>query len=303
LDLNIVRKIVKVEPTKTQIAKKEPKKGELTLSKLYQEGILTKEEFLKAEAKVSGIEKQSQKKQKAKKKIFRIGNVKTSKLDEEKCIPEEKSGFKKIDGKRKYVKKKICISMQDIAELGIYQEFNDYPEGMLKEFKQCKKFICQSEIASRKMYVIFVQRTPVYHARHPEKMIHGMAWYEIFYLSKLKKTMRAIERYVEYKQGNYNYKSKMSKGRDESEIDSLIKMNKGRKNMRKAMGLSLEDDLAKVLKRHWLLGDFLGNDQVKVKKAKINPEIKKRKELLIKYQAALKKYQNKLEEEKNKKGL
>ena len=224
-----------------------------------------------------------------------------SKTEEKKCIPEEESGFKKIDGKRKYVKKKICISVQDIAKLGIYQEFNDYPEGMLKEFKKCKKFLCQSKIASRKMYVIFVQRTPVYHARRPEKMIHGMAWFEIVYLTKHKKTMPAIERYIEYKKGNYKY-SKMRQRNDEAEIYSLIKMNKGRKNMREAMGLSLEDDLAKVLRRHWLLGDFIGNDQVKVKKVKMNSEIKKRKELLTKYQATLKKYKAKLEEEK-KKGL
>ena len=69
-----------------------------------------------------------------------------SKTEEKKCIPEEKSGFKKIDGKTKYFKKKICISVQDVAKLGIYQEFNDYPEGMLKEFKQCKKFLCQSKM-------------------------------------------------------------------------------------------------------------------------------------------------------------
>jgi len=273
------------------------------LNKLYQEGVLTKEEFSKSKEKVLGLNKQPQKKQEAKKKIFRIGNVNTSKLDEEKCIPEEKSAFKKIDGKTKYVKKKICISLQDIAELGIYQEFNAYPDGMLKELKKCKKFICQSKIASKKMYDIFVRRTAVYHARRPEKMIHGMAWFEIVYLAKHRKTVPAIERYTEYKQGNYNYKSKMGKGWDESEIDSLIKMNNGRKNMRVAMGLSLEDDLAKVLRRHWLLGDLLGNDQVKVKKVKMNPEIKKRTELLIKYQAAIKKYKNKLEEEKNKKGL
>ena len=58
------------------------------------------------------------------------------------------------------------------------------------------------------MYDIFVRRTAVYHARRPEKMIHGMAWFEIVYLAKHKKTMKMIERYVEYKQGNYNYKSK-----------------------------------------------------------------------------------------------
>ena len=127
-----------------------------------------------------------------------------------------------------------------------------------------------------------------------------MAWFEIVYLAKHKKTMPAIERYIEYKRGNYNYK--LRKKKDEAKIDSLIKMNKARENMRVAMGLSLEDDLAKVLRRHWLLGDFIANDQVKVNKVKMNPEIKKRKKLLTKYQAALKKYKTKLEEEK-KKGL
>ena len=182
--------------------------------------------------------------------------------------------------------KKYCISFQDISKLGIYKEFHAYPEGMLKEFKNCKKFFCQSKVAGKKMYEIFVRRGEQYHARYPGKMIHGMAWFEIMYLGRLKKTTEAIERYVGYKQGNYNYKRKWKRKKDEAEIDSLIKMNKGRENMRVAMGLSLEDDLARVLRRHWLLGDFLGNDQVKVKKAKINPEIKKRKELLIKYQAA-----------------
>ena len=37
-------------------------------------------------------------------------------------------------------KKKYCISINDIAKLGIYEEFNAYPEGMLKEFKNCKNF-------------------------------------------------------------------------------------------------------------------------------------------------------------------
>ena len=239
----------------------------------------------------------------ASKKIFKIGNKKLATQSDERCVPNAKGGFTKVDGKIVIVKRKYCIFLQDIAELGIYQEFNAYPEGMLKEFKNCKKFHCQSKIASKKMYDIFVRRGEQYHARHPEKMIHGMAWFEIVFLAKHKKTMPAIERYAQYKQGNYNYKLKGKKSRDESEINSLIGMNKGRKNMRVAMGLSMEDDLAKVLKRHWLLGDFLGNDQVTVKKVKMNSEIKKRKELLTKYQAAMKKYKTKLEEEKNKKDL
>ena len=75
-------------------------------------------------------------------------------------------------------------------------------------------------------------------------------------------------------------------------------MNNGRKKKREALGLSLNDDLAKVLKRNWLLGDFLNNDKVKVKRAKIDPAVKKRDLLLSKYKTAIKKYKNKLAEEK-----
>jgi hypothetical protein len=73
-------------------------------------------------------------------------------------------------------------------------------------------------------------------------------------------------------------------------------MNNGRKKMREALGLSLNDDLAKVIKRHWLLGDFLNNNELKVAKVKLDPELKKRKELLAKYQSAIKKYKSKVEE-------
>ena len=68
--------------------------------------------------------------------------------------------------------------------------------------------------------------------------------------------------------------------------------------MREALGLSFNDDLETVLNRHWLLGDFLNKDKLKVKKVKINSDIKKRKKLLAEYKSALTKYKNKLEEER-----
>ena len=130
-----------------------------------------------------------------------------------------------------------------------------------------------------------------------------MAWFEIMYLGKLKKTMRAIERYSGYKNGNYNYKNKFLKVNDEEQINSLIKMNKGRTSMREAMGMSADENLATVLRRHWLLGDMLNNNEIKAKKVKMDPEMKKRKKLLEEYQATLKKYKKKIEEEKEKIGL
>ena len=68
--------------------------------------------------------------------------------------------------------------------------------------------------------------------------------------------------------------------------------------MREALGLSLNDNLETVLKRHWILGDFLNKDKLKVKKVKIKSDIRKRKVLLAKYKSALTKYKNKLDEER-----
>ena len=65
--------------------------------------------------------------------------------------------------------------------------------------------------------------------------------------------------------------------------------------MREALGLSAKDDLATVLRRHWLLGDLLNNDTYKVKKVSLNKDLKIRKKLLEKYQASLRKYKEKLE--------
>ena len=84
---------------------------------------------------------------------------------------------------------------------------------------------------------------------------------------------------------------------------SCLPMNKGRTSMREAMGMSADEDLATVLRRHWLLGDMLNNNEIKAKKVKMDPEMKKRKELLEEYQATLKKYKKKIEEEREKIGL
>ena len=84
---------------------------------------------------------------------------------------------------------------------------------------------------------------------------------------------------------------------DVNALHSLIKLNKGRIKMREALGLSAKDDLTKVLRSHWLLGDLLNNDTYKVKKVRLNSDLKKRKKLLEKYQASLKQYKEKLEEE------
>jgi hypothetical protein len=230
-----------------------------------------------------------------------------TKKPKENQVEECKPNKSKISHARTY-----CISEKDILELGVYKSIKNLPDGMLKEIgKKCKTETCIYKKAGKKMYEIFVRRGPIYHARLPGEMIKGMAWYELVYYEKLKKTQKVIEKYNKY---SPEEKIKYSKSKVKildfkkhkfrilsKKIDSLIKMNKGRKNMREAMGMSLDDDIETVIKNHWVLGEFLNNDKLKVKKVILDPEIKKRKLLLEKYQATLKKYKLKLEEEKNKK--
>ena len=54
-------------------------------------------------------------------------------------------------------------------------------------------------------------------------MIHGMSWYELLYLNKLKKKSAIIDR---YKDNNYNELTKFLKFEDKKAIHSLINMNK-----------------------------------------------------------------------------
>ena len=95
--------------------------------------------------------------------------------------------------------------MEEVVLLGKYEEFNSYPEGMLKEFKTCNKQFCRGKKAGKKVYEFFVRRGPLWHERHPGDMIHGMAWFEIMYYEKLRKNKKQITRYI--KNGPEGYSS------------------------------------------------------------------------------------------------
>ena len=45
---------------------------------------------------------------------------------------------------------------------------------------------CLKDTAGKKVYEIFAQRSEIYHARYPGKIIEGMAWFEILFMFELK---------------------------------------------------------------------------------------------------------------------
>jgi len=125
-------------------------------------------------------------------------------------------------------------------------------------------------------------------------MVKGMAWYELYYLGQLKKSKKTIDKF-----NNFSLEKKRDYNLVTSKIDSLVKINKGRKKMREGMGMSLNEDFELVIKKNWMLGEFLNNNIIKTKKITLSPEIKKRKLLLEKYKNTLSKYKSKLDEERN----
>jgi hypothetical protein len=215
------------------------------------------------------------------------------------CEIVDKQTFKKLFKKKKGEKivLNFCIKKSDLLKLGEYKKFNP-PTFILDDLKGCKSSACVDKKAGKKVYELFVRRGSQYHARYPGDMIKGMVWFEILYQAKLKKAQKALKMYQE---NNYKDFMALKKKDHEKKIYSLIKLNKGRLKMRKALGFSLYDDLYEVIEGQWLLAEFLNKDKLKVSKVKLTPEMFKRKMLIKKYKTVLAKYQKKLEEEKQKK--
>ena len=205
----------------------------------------------------------------------------------------------------------VCIKITDVLDLGEFKEIQTYPEGMLKKKLNWNML---SKKAGKEVYMLFVKRGPMYHARKPGAMILGMSWYEIFYLNQLKKNKKVIERFVTFGPDNYNkynnpkdpinsikaknFPKKLFQ-EDVLKISKLINNNKSKIKMREALGFSNEDKIEDVIKGQWILGTFLNNDKLKAKKVILDPELKKRKILIARYKTALTKYKKKLEEKSN----
>ena len=247
------------------------------IDKLYKQRIINKNEYFSLKKDIYGINKSK------KKPNLSFSSDKNKKKENQKQL-------KKLFIKDKLKDLVYIFSPEDIEELGKPKklDYKDYPLTLQKELKKEKhSFHAQAEKAGKTLYQTFT-RGPQYGQRHPGKMIKGMAMYEIFYAQKLYKAKDALKRYDnDWSKSN----EKIFKFKDNADIDSLIGMNKGRKNMRKALGMSLEMSTEDAIKRFWVLGEFLelGKPQ---KLEKHSTEIKKRKKLINDYKveiAALKK--------------
>jgi len=177
--------------------------------------------------------------------------------------------------------------LESINLLGTFKEPTRYPKGMKKIIGNCKNFSCISKKAMSKMSLIF-KRTSKYNARHPGSQIHGMALFEIFYLEQLKKKEKKINQFL----AGWPDDRKNARA-----VVAIIKLNKSREKMRKALGMDLNTSTEDAMEIFWLMGDFL--EQGKIKKQKVSKDIKRRKVLLANYKKTINKFSSALKKKED----
>ena len=144
------------------------------------------------------------------------------------------------------------------------------------------------------------KRSEDYNNRNPENMIQAMAFFELFYMGRLRENELNLERYKKnYKQEDkLNFSTKVIFMADEKKIRSLIDTNKGRISMREALGMDIELDPTTAIKRFWYLGELLGlGEQTKVK---VSKEMKQRSEIVKRYQKTISQIKKQIEDDKEK---
>lgn len=269
----------------------EQKKDEL--KKIYKVGGISKVEYEKAKDSLANSENEGKKN---KKKSFTLKNntkKKSKNLFKLNKEDQEEITLEKIDKLGKIVKHNKLI----------------YPKSMQDKFLGCGKgYKCSGQKAGQILYKSF-GGSKSYGQRNPGKMIQAMAMYEVFYAGRLYDARKSIQRFKEnnYKKKQNDLEKLFSKKKgDEKKIRSLIGMNNGRKNMREALGMSLETPKAEAIKKFWLLGEFLDLG-TGVNNKKLDKDLKERQDLLEAYKLQIanlkKKLQNDLDEEENDKTI
>ena len=181
--------------------------------------------------------------------------------------------------------------MQEVKALGTFTKPTNYPEGMVEFFgKTCKKFHCRAKKATKEMAKTF-GRKQIYHQRHPGGQLYALAMFELFYLQQLKKKQRQVEKFI----AAWPDKKKHAKA-----VVSLIKLNKSREQMRKALGMDLNTSVEEAMERYWVMGDFLEKGKIE-KQEKISKDMKKRKKLLAKYKKAVSGFNSTLKNQEDEK--
>ena len=174
--------------------------------------------------------------------------------------------FKAFGIERSKNETKIGVFMEDLEQFGEFKKINNSPLGMFPE--NAKSFYDKKEISQKEFIRIFITQKGLME-KNTHNVILGMGYFEFFYMQQLKEYKRSLETFIK-KYPKINAATKKN-------VHKIYSLNKARKSMREALGLSLENTPEEAIERYYVLYKLL--NQAVIKETKLSIEDKNKTKL------------------------
>ena len=181
---------------------------------------------------------------------------------------------------------KLGVFLDDLVDIGSFEKIDFSPKGMFPE--TANSFYKKQAIANKKFIKIFISQKGLME-KYTDRVILGMAYFEYFYMQQLKENKKSLETF-ERKYPKVNAATKKN-------LKKLYGLNKAKKSMREALGLSLNDSPEVAIKRYYTLYKLL--NQAEIKTVKISKEDKKSIKIHNKISKNISKLKSLVEDKKN----
>jgi len=181
---------------------------------------------------------------------------------------------------------KLGVFLDDLVDIGSFEKIDFSPKGMFPE--TVNSFHEKQVIANKKFIKIFITQKGLME-KYTDRVILGMAYFEYFYMQQLKENKKSLEVF-QAKYPNVNAATKKN-------LKKLYGLNKAKKSMREALGLSLNDSPEVAIKRYYALYKLL--NQAEIKTVKISKEDKKSIKIHNKISKNISKLKSLVEDKRN----
>ncbi len=147
---------------------------------------------------------------------------------------------------------KIGVFLEDFEQFGKFEKINDTPPGM---FLNIENSFHQNQVIAQKKFIDTFITKKGQMEKNTDQVILGMAYFEFFYMQQLKDNKKSLETFKK-KYPKINAATKKN-------IQKIYGLNKARKSMREALGLSLEDTPEEAIERYYVLYKLLNQAEIK----------------------------------------
>ena len=161
---------------------------------------------------------------------------------------------------------KIGVFIEDLEQFGEFKKINNSPSGMFP--KNAESFYDKKEISQKEFIRIFITQKGLME-KNTQNVILGMGYFEYFYMQQLKEYKRSLETFKK-KYPKINAATKKN-------VYKIYSLNKARKSMREALGLSLENTPEEAIERYYVLYKLL--NQAVIKETKLTKQDKNKSKL------------------------